>query len=336
MRDEGPDRPPASQDRKRPPRASRASPDRDWAAFRQAHADWLARLPEGEPVHRLPKALVAELVESRRIDDRARRAERDLERLCRRSSAVGFLGGAPVAYAPLAGRSSRGAEGRPARRPRAGADERVKGYAGWLLTEPGFLREIAEQRGRWAALEPARRPPFPFDCEALAADRKAAAEFVAPFAAFCRRWGLAGAAWWDLPVPQGLVVSNRPSAAARARGVHVFVPFHHRLGSGEDLVRLVRRAQEEEARAAGPDVGPAGLSRHAAFARMLEVQHWERVVAGRYHPGGPPAGFVADVVRAIGRHLGLREDQVRKWRKAISARRRGVPTASIPALKARP
>ncbi|AMV40936.1 hypothetical protein [Planctomyces sp. SH-PL62] len=122
----------------------------------------------------------------------------------------------------------------------------------------------------------------------------------------------------------------------RATGIQLVLPFHHDLEADRELLDRIRRAQRERARAVGLDAAAGGLANYEAFARMLEVLHWERVATGRYlAPGRRSAGFVAPLVRGIARSLGMKESQVGKVRKTISALRKGRDPASIAALRTR-
>jgi len=303
-------------DEPRPPRPP--APD-GWAGFRRRHSAWLAGLRPGEPIYRIPRPLLSALRPRRSppragwLDDAAARAEVDLGRLCDAHDAVGFLDGSPVRFRLLApGPAS----------PLGVSELRLKGYVGRLLTHPGFLLELAEQR----RLQDSRDPHAPAAPPVLAGE----AAGDDPFASFCGRWGLAGLAAWDLPVPLPALLSPGPPAPGggpAARGVSLFIPFHQALD--DELVRRARRMLRGLA-APGFDPGP---SHHLAFGRMLDVLHLERVAAGRYGPASRGSGFVARLVLGVARSLEITEFQVRKWRKAISARLRRGDAAVIPSFR---
>jgi hypothetical protein len=65
------------------------------------------------------------------------------------------------------------------------------------------------------------------------------------------------------------------------------------------------------------------LPHYKFHARLLEAAHLERVITSRYGPPDPMTGFVQIMKDAIAQSCGVGTDQVDRWRKAISARRRG-------------
>ena len=67
----------------------------------------------------------------------------------------------------------------------------------------------------------------------------------------------------------------------------------------------------------------AGLPHYRAYATILDILHWERAVRMRFGAARTPPGFVGLIREAIGAELSLSVDQVDKWRRAISACRRG-------------
>jgi hypothetical protein len=221
---------------------------------------------------------------------------------------------------------------------------RLKGYIGWLLTEPAFLDDCRALASRRDALPPADRPGFPLrrglfhpslpvDFRATASE--AGAAFATAFFEFCDRWGLAGMASWDLPEPQGPLFPNPlpPGAPALPRqAVHLVIPVHYPLTGDDDLLTRILQEQQCLADLAGLPRSAAGLPHHKAYATILEVVHWERVITGRLGPRPRPRGFVGLLRHAIAATLGIQVDQVEKWRKAISACRRGRRD-SVAALK---
>jgi hypothetical protein len=124
--------------------------DPGWADFAAAHAAWLARLPEAAPIYRLPGPAIRVLSSGSLINPEAADAEHALDRLCGRVRAVGFWDGVPISYPYLGRTPPRGfgsATGMLGPKPtqdrarrlrekkRAEIFRRVKGYAGWLITE---------------------------------------------------------------------------------------------------------------------------------------------------------------------------------------------------------
>ena len=78
------------------------------------------------------------------------------------------------------------------------------GYAGWLVTEQGFLKERDEFRSRWEPTVkelgylPPRPPHVDLDASEVVAEYR---EFMAAYLEFLNRWGLQELVTWDLPVP---------------------------------------------------------------------------------------------------------------------------------------
>jgi len=87
--------------------------------------------------------------------------------------------------------------------------ERLKGYLGWLVTEPGFLSERDELRADWrqfpedqAPRMPLRRIPRTIQPRAeIVAVPEALAGFLGAADAFLKKWSLAGLITWELPEP---------------------------------------------------------------------------------------------------------------------------------------
>jgi hypothetical protein len=326
-----------------------------WNPLLVAHEDRLGRLLRHNPLYGLTEPVIDHLERGRHgrpplLDSRAARAERALNDLCRRSHAVGFLDGLPIDYPflapprPLPSEGEMTALGWPpavcqdipqlAQRSE-GASVRLKGYAGWLLTEPRFLEECRRLDQLWCALPDADRPRFPlwrgqFRPDLPEGHRPTASEagsaFAREFLVSCERWGLAGMASWDLPHPQGALFTNPLPQGAPAQprqGLHLFLPIHYPLTGDDDLLGKILREQQVLARQVGLPHSAAGLPHHMAYAKILEVDHWERVLKARFAPK-PPRGFIARLEEAIAKALRISVVQVEKYRKAISACRRGM------------
>lgn len=329
--------------------------DTAWEEFSRRHDGWFRGNPT-RPLYRLPEAAIARLERPRLghpplLDAAAAAAERDLLALCLLSRAVGFLDREPIVYPYLDRAATRTfrqdfpdhgwteaqwAEARRLEGKAATARLRLKGYAGWLATEPPFLDDAAALETRWAALPDRERPSFPLRRAVPFVPRPgeatpprapgAVASFAADYDAFCDRWGLTGMATWDLPDPQGPLFPSLlpPGAPALPRhGLHVVLPLHYPLAHDDDLLRQIVQLQRGLAAELGVDRTAAGLPHHEAYATILEVVHWERVVTGRYGGGRRRPGFVGLVVEAVAVAAGREVNLVQKWRKAVSACRRG-------------
>jgi hypothetical protein len=330
------------------------SVDAAWAAFRAEYADWLRQVESPEPLYCLPRAAINALVEGARsgrpiLDKSSARAEHAFRRRCRLCNAVGFWNGQAIVYpllgrpAPLPGQQLMKIAGWSLEemhqaqglvKQTADAPQRLRGYVGWLLTEPAYLTEAQALAARWQALPDHACPTFPLGrvAKLLSAPSGAmpASEervtFETDFGKFCDRWGLIKLASWDLPEPQGpLLPSPLPAGAAAmpAAGVHIILPLHYPLQGDDALQRRV--VQEQRSRAAAQDLDPsmAGLAHHKPYAQIFQVIHLEHVITSRYRRGGRPKGFITQMEMAIALAQGCGLDQIKKLRKAISLCRRG-------------
>src|SRR5262245_20966813 len=86
------------------------------------------------------------------------------------------------------------------------ADLRLKGYAAWLLTGPGFLDATAQFAARWANLAEEQRTCFPLGRHSSPPPSLLPPEptldattFMTDFRTHLDRWGLVQLAAWDLP-----------------------------------------------------------------------------------------------------------------------------------------
>jgi hypothetical protein len=335
-----------------------------WPRLREAHPDWLGRFPRLTPLYRLAEPIIARLESPRLgrpplLDRRAAEAERALNRLCGPSRAVGVLDDLPISYPflsppppPPSDSEMIAAGWTPAvrremkllARRAAESSVRLKGYAGWLLTEPDFLDACGDLSKKWEALPDGGRPRFPLRRGAFHPDLPEDLRSVAPgageafgtaFFEFCERWGLAAMYSWDLPEPQGALLPNPlpPGAPALPRqGLHLYLPIHYPLTGDDELLARIFREQRALADQVGLPCSTAGLPHHGAYATILEVIHWERAIRSRFGPGRCPRGSVGFFKEAIAETIEISVDQVEKWRKAISACRRGK-RHQVPALK---
>jgi len=339
-----------------------SSIDSGWRNFCQKHEAWLTRFARTNPLYRLPPKAIRSLESSQRLDDQAVQAERDLEQLCRSSGAIGFLNGRPIIYPLLFGRPPKDlgfATGTmdqwPAHHPTrlqlakqsSNIFERMKGYVGWLLTEPAFDNDIESLEGQirnsyeheviyfplcrtsFLSGKLPERPPVPNTPEGQ--------KFAADFVSFCDRWALTGMASWQLPEPQPLLLLSPPIQKLQHvpnNVLHIILPAYYPLPRSDELIREILKRQEDLVKQAKLHPSIAGLRHFKFYARLLVVFHLERVITSRYGPAKRHLGFVGDLKIAVARACGVKPDQVDKWRKAISARRRGLPDR-IPTFRPR-
>lgn len=328
---------------------------RTWAAFSDRHADWLREVGVSMPLYSLPEESMHALTRADRgswpvLDSSSADVELALTDLCRQSHAIGFWNGQPIRYAlfcpppPLPSRELlAGLAWDPGQFLRArsvteqtpSVVERLKGYVGWLLTEPAFLTAVEALATHWQALPERQRPGFPLKRsipvveapEGAGSAEASTVKFIADFETFCDRWGLMGMATWDLPDPEGPFLPSRlPSGtpAMPTHGVHLILPLHYPLFGDDALLTQILEQQRYQAQEKGLDPSIAGLAHHKAYAQIAQVIHLERTVVARYGQGSRPKGFVFQLEQAIADVLGVGRDQVKKLRKAISSCRRGM------------
>jgi len=324
----------------------------DWDAFRSNYPDWLPARDTNNPLYCLPAAAVASLARPRGsspglLAPRDVQAERAFTALCNAHHAVGcsrdqvilssILTPPPLPDANLmkkAGWSSADQlRAREALRAAEDASLRLKGYAGWLLTEPPFLTEVRQLTECWQQLPGEQRPLFPLGRMSLpaasllpTATSPEAAAFMDSLRAFLDRWALTQLSTWDLPQPQGPLLPNPlppGSPALPAHGVHLVLPLHYPLQGDDELLRKIVEFQRQFAREQGLDESLAGLSHYRLYANLFDVLHLERTIRSRCAAVRPPRGLVSRIEGAIADALGVSHDQIRKLRKAISACQRG-------------
>lgn len=321
--------------------------------FEERHPRWLSAQCSDSPAYRLPTGTIDGLQRPRphrppvlHGDDAV--AERDFTSLCDQLSAVGIWNRLPVCYPYLTPRTSLPAadmrqagfsraevlQAQQAELAAGDAVRRLKGYAGWLICDPQFLRDRDALKTSWQALESAQRPGFPLQRSIQLPGRpqgthrveEGLASFQQALNVFLDRWGLTQLAAWELPEPQGplLPVLLPPNSPAMPRhGLHIVLPIHYPLTASDDLLRQIRQQQIELARENDLDASLAGLPHFDVFAQMLEVEHLERAIRSRYGRGGQRGGFVTAMEHAIAAALNLRTDHIKRLRKGISACKRG-------------
>ena len=129
-------------------------------------------------------------------------------------------------------------------------------------------------------------------------------------------------ATWDLPVPDGPrwpdplagAGSDRPGRAV------LDTPWHFPLREEDGLGPFVRREHDRLAREREVE----DLMRSPeTYGRLLEVDHWERVLRARDLDRRRPRGFVTAIENVLADLLGLQRETVQRLRKLLSARKAG-------------
>jgi hypothetical protein len=327
-----------------------------WRNFCSRETAWLGRVDLSEPVYCLPELAIEELMrplsgKRRVVDESAAVAERHLLRICESENAVGFWQGRPIAY-PYLFSCTRGTAGvqellgdMPEAEKRLyltalraadekGTHQQLAGVVGCLCVDPIYQNEVKALAQQWNRLPPNEKPSFPLTRpirgHAIPVDDKPISPacfcFIEQLTDFLDRWELMQLVTWDLPLPQGPLTPNPlpiGSPAIPTQGIQNIIPSHCPIQLGDDLNRVVKTGQQQIVAEKGISVSLAGVAHHAAYGRMLKVNHLESTIVKRYLRGRRPKGFMTRVEMAIAAALERGIDNVKKLRKAISLCRRG-------------
>jgi hypothetical protein len=327
---------------------------RDWKSFLTQHGEWDQLHNLDEPLYCLPASAIYWLARVERgsspvLNATSARAERQYAELCAQHNAVGSWQGRSIVYPysrPPSNSvlqsllSQSGWSNALKRQMQQGlkkiepANLRLKGYVGWLLTEPAFLHAVSRLAESWRSLPVEQRPSFPLGrplrLEVEPRDSSPAPTALATFGGavrdFLDRWGLIQLTTWDLPDPQGpLVPSPLPanSPALPRHGIHIVLPLHYGLQGNDELQKQILEFQRQAARDLGLNETMAGLEHFNAYATMFDIIHLERTMLSRIGSRRPPRGFIGRVEQAVAAMLGGSLERVRKMRKAIARCRRG-------------
>jgi hypothetical protein len=321
----------------------------EWEHFSEKYDRWLEDIGRPSPLYCLPEEVIEGLERSKNLrplvpDPRALAAERELSKICESVGAVGFSEGRFIHYPLLAvPRSTTVSDAFQAAQhsrlwhtPIAAREvlERLKGYAGRLVTDHLFLAEVAGLRQRWQDFPESRRPILPLARWICSNDypvfghsgRPEEKALEADFQVFCDKWLLAGMATWDLPVPRApLLPRERSNVVDVLPGgmLAIVVPFFYPLLGDDSILAAIYQQQRKVARELGLDESLAALSHYRAYGQMLTIAHVERVLMDRYSRGKSTWGLVGQLEAALHAALGVGTDQIKKLRKAISACRGG-------------
>lgn len=314
-----------------PPRAPEPDLPAGMGVIR-TYPEWVSRFRTGDPVYAIPTEVLDSVC---RPGEQGRTpplfegtdadAERAHTRLCDEHRAVGTWWAKPFACPLLRPEPTGIRPGSWAER-EAEIEERLRGVAGWLLTDPAFLEHTQYLMDYWEALGAAVRPEFPLGFASVKPSGTTTgeeAEFHDLLAKYLARWGLSRLVTPGLPEPQRLEWTS-PGAAGRNRGwwdVTVVIPVHYPV-QGRELIRQIRERQQDAAARMDVAAGFAAVAHVKAYARMFRLHHLERTLASRF-PSEKPRGFAGHVIAAAMTSLGLSYDQVRKLRKGITACRSG-------------
>lgn len=324
--------------------------DPAWAEFNARCSLWVSsRLQENSVIYRLPAFVLPtlQLTLGLSVDDVS--AERQFDELCLRFRAVAVCNDRPIPYrwllpapAPFpkkcieAMRNLGWTEEQIRKIPQMvqiadDISERVQSIAGRRVCTPEFLVDRDRLRVEWAALPDNHRPQLPLPrtpklsqlvgwLRATEASQALGA-FLRTFDDFCERWHLLGMATWDLPDPMGPMwpeMTAKPQSGADdalvLRSPHDFPILD------SDRVGLIAREQHEQS---AKDHGVTDLRRWQTYARLLEIDHWERVLGMRYGDYKWPRNRTNFLESTIGELIHRDAERVQKHRKELRALKLG-------------
>jgi hypothetical protein len=321
--------------------------DATWAEFATLHADWLeSRLREGDVVYRLPAFLMRTLQPALGLDPEDVSAEARFDELCLRFRSVGVCNGRTIPFDWLVPKPRAIADGAVQKMDWAAVEipnmqslqcsakdvpPRLAGIIGRRICDPAFLADRDRLRAAWQALPSRQRSPFPLyrtssytrapDDTKLEPAPALVAEFLRDFDNFCREWRLSGMATWDLPHPEGPMWPELRPIPDRV-SEYSFVtttPPEFPLLAGDGLGTSARNHQRDIA----VKHGVADLMRWQTYARVLEIDHWERVLRTRYADATRPRSYVTFLEATIGQIIKLDAERVREYRKQLRALKSG-------------
>lgn len=314
--------------------------DSSFQTLCEQHPGWAATLADCPVWYSLPRAVVDDRDFDRFFADRFPKAERAFTAYCEQRWIVAVEGKRFVQFQPLTFRPIVVSRDKATRLgwsagQLAGAkvvqelhrerNDRLLGVAGWLMTNPRFLEEREVLRRTVAPVCGTSTPQLA-DLDLRESPTKAAVAAREGVRAFLRRWCLTALATWDLPLPQGPLVPNPLAADAASNpqtGVHVFIPVHYPLQSGEELVRDVRRSQELVARSLDLPIEAAGVTHADMFAQIFRWLLVERAVEQRLGAGRRPKGIITWLHAAAAKHLDVEAATIRRYTMWVKQCRAG-------------
>ena len=325
--------------------------------FCEQESEWLKAAGEGEAVYCIPPKAIQRLSVPRArraplVDRTTAQREQRFWAACREANACGVYGNQPIYYPCLwepygltpeqlkkvvypMFADAEAFDATALMQVHTGSWERLKGYVGWLMTDPDFLRHRDAVRSLWAAISGGTPPCAPFGRTAApevfelfdkSAYTKTKVAFFEAVNRLLEQWNLSQLTTWDLPLPFGPFLSDdvwTHTQAIAKHSVHLVLPVHYPLTTSDELLAEIRKKQRRVAEEHGLSPHIAALPHYDFLGRMLEVQHIEQTIRSRYVRAGYKAGAVTLIEGAVADAIGVSVAQTVKLRKAISACRRG-------------
>jgi len=208
---------------------------------------------------------------------------------------------------------------------------RMRGAAGWIICQPGFLAERDELMEIWKQLEKNSHPELPLlrtirlpqqPEETRKARSSERLEFQQQFDKFCDRWRLLGMITWDLPKIDGPKwTEHYPGRPMTLEGMTCQdTPFHFPLQSQDGLGELAKEEHDRLAEAHGF----TDQSKWETYSQLLRLSFWEETIDRRYAENKQPIkGFLVNKITVLVRLLKLEEGRIVKLRKWSNQLRKG-------------
>ncbi len=321
-----------------------------WADFKALCPLWVgSRLRESTVIYRLPTFVLPTLQLTLGLSEDDVSAEMRFDELCLRMRAVAICNDRPIPYrwllpapAPFPRKRIEAmlnlgwTEAQIRKVPQMlqianDISERVESIAGRRICNPEFLAERDRLRVEWAALPENQRPQFPLPrtprlsqlvgwLQATEAPQALGA-FLRTFDGFCERWHLLGMATWDLPDPMGPMwpeMTAKPQSGADDALV-LRSPYDFPILDSDRVGLIVREQHEQSAK----DRGVTDFRRWQTYARLLEIDHWERVLKTRYGDYKWPRNRINFLESTMGKLIHRDAERVQKHRKNLRALKLG-------------
>lgn len=211
-------------------------------------------------------------------------------------------------------------------------DRRQEAFAGWLITNSRFRRELRYMQRRWGRNVAIQREfPRLHNHRVDEDPEKLPANLVNSFEQFCRRWCLRSLLSWDLPEPRHAIMppSEIPvPIPSNDEGVSLFIPWSLLRGGQLDMREVLQRLRFEHA----PDhlrdwlvldvVRKDNQLGEIAYQQMFWIYRChELVLLNRYE--AKCKGNIEALDIAFGMVLEISNEQVRKLRQRLARERKG-------------
>lgn len=308
-------------------------------SFLHKHHDWFhTRLQEGELVYRFPSRALPQLALMFSLSDSDLAAEEEFDSVCLGIRAIGLSVSGPLAcdylLPPFTARDAdllrrMGAFGWTSKemdlaitvfhRSQNSLMPRMKAIAGRRISDPCFLHNRDEIRSIWKQLPPDERPALPLrkiahpERSTMPDGKPASAELQAFFTqldAFLRKWRLREMITWQIPLPEGFQWPDLRTSKSEEGMVVFHTPPDFSLQETDKLGSIVSVEHQRSARAKNL----TDLKRWDTYARLLEIDHWQRVIHERYTACDRPRAFLTKLDDVLGAILFIDPERVKKLR----------------------